>query len=131
MSRARGQSKEAKTTMKKSSPNEKEAETGEMLRLAEKNLERVLRELDATIGDLEARGEGAQGRAKAVTTDVRKAIQTVFDERHRIEKLDEKNGDTGAGEGFDLDAARAEIGRRLARLRERSAAGEVSGQPDG
>ncbi len=117
--------------MKKSSPNEKEAETGEMLRLAEKNLERVLRELDATIGDLEARGEGAQGRAKAVTTDVRKAIQTVFDERHRIEKLDEKNGDTGAGEGFDLDAARAEIGRRLARLRERSAAGEVSGQPDG
>jgi len=93
-----------------------------MLRLAERNLARVLRELDATIAELEGRGEGAGARAKAVTADVRKAIQTVFDERHRIDKLDEKKNETGGGAGLDLDAARAEIGRRLARLRARSGA---------
>lgn len=100
-----------------------------MLRLAERNLARVLRELDATIAELEGRGEGAGARAKAVTSDVRKAIQTVFEERHRIDKLDEKNGETGGGAGLDLDAARAEIGRRLARLRARSGAEAGAEQP--
>lgn len=98
-----------------------------MLDLAERNLARVLIELDAIVAELEARGEGAEGRAKVTAADVRKAIQTVFEERHRIEKLDAKSGDGGAGGGLDLDAARAEVGRRLARLRQRNRSGDVSG----
>ncbi|PID37137.1 MAG: hypothetical protein CR993_01735 [Rhodobacterales bacterium] len=99
-------------------PNGKEVGDGRMLVLAKRNLERVLDELDATLAELEARAEGAGPKAKAASVDVRKAIQVVFEERHRIEKLTEKDSG-GSGGGLDLDAAREEIRRRIARIRER------------
>jgi hypothetical protein len=116
--------------MKTKSPKQQDTGPGEMLGLAERQLARVLTVLDEVIGELEARQDGAQVRARTAATDVRKAIQTVFDERQRIDKLDGKIGDSNSGPGFDLEAARAEIGRRLDRLRQRSGAGGVSGEPE-
>jgi hypothetical protein len=117
--------------MKTKCPDKQETEAGALLVLAERNLARVLAGLDEVIAEIEARQAGAEVRAKATAIDLRKALQTVFDERQRIEKLDSKIGDGGGGAGLDLDAARAEIGRRLDRLRQHGCAGRVSGEPDG
>ncbi|QUS35147.1 hypothetical protein [Falsirhodobacter algicola] len=48
--------------------------------------------------------------------DLRAALHMVMDERTRLEKLRRQAGE-GGGTGIDLDAARDEIGRRLACLR--------------
>ncbi|GGD40560.1 hypothetical protein GCM10011358_25610 [Sinisalibacter lacisalsi] len=117
--------------MSEKRPNRTEATDGNLLHVAERHLESVLRELDAILDELQARKGGAEVKAKAASADVRKAIGIVFEERHRIEKLHGKNGTGGRGEGLDLDEARAEIGRRLARLRKHRGAGGVSGGAGG
>lgn len=61
-------------------------------------------------------GEDIKESAKLVR-DLRAATQLVLEERNRVDKLrKEAAGSVGAGT-LDLDAARDEIGRRLARLR--------------
>lgn len=53
-----------------------------------------------------------------VIRDLRSALQLVFEERAKVAKLSE-DGSGGCGErALDLDAARVEIGRRLALLRD-------------
>lgn len=117
--------------MKETRPRGTDTDEGNLLRLADRQIERILRELDEIIEELRARTSGADTKARAAAADLRKAIQTVFEERHRIGKLEGKDGSNAAGDGLDLDAARAEIGSRLARLREHASADEVSGRPDG
>lgn len=53
-----------------------------------------------------------------VMRDLRAALQIVFEERAKVAKLKEDIGVGDAGRALDLDAARTEIGRRLARLRD-------------
>lgn len=113
--------------MKKQCPKRPGEGPAEILDIAERHLRRVLAALDAAIDDVETRGAAASAQARSAASDLRKAIQTVFEERQRIEKLDP--GKQDAGDGFDLDAARAEIGRRLARLRERGGTERLSGEP--
>ncbi|MCB1337036.1 MAG: hypothetical protein KDK10_06135 [Maritimibacter sp.] len=95
--------------------------------MAEKNFARVLRELDELADELEAREGDAPARAARLASEARNAIQAIFNERHRLAKLTEDSGETGAAE-LDLDAARAEIGRRLALLRKHR---DAAGVPDG
>lgn len=59
----------------------------------------------------------AKAAAQAVK-DLRTAFQMVMEERARVEKLRRQVAGVGAGSELDLDAARAEIGRRLACLRD-------------
>ncbi len=94
--------------------------------LAEKNFTRVLTALDALADELQGRQDDAVAKAAKLAGEARGAIQTIFNERQRIAKLDD---DTSAVHGaeLDLDAARIEIGRRLALLRERGGAEGVSG----
>ncbi|HHC30246.1 MAG TPA: hypothetical protein ENK80_06795, partial [Rhodobacterales bacterium] len=66
-----GATREAKTKVKNNSPTDIEKNARDMLRLAERNLARMLAELDATISELESRGDGAGARSKAVSADVR------------------------------------------------------------
>ena len=80
-------------------------------------------------GGLEGRGRGARkadpaavgdGLKEAVrlARDLRAATQLMLEERNRVDKLrKEIAGGGGAGGALDLDAARSEIGRRLACLR--------------
>lgn len=69
---------------------------------------------DVRSGNLEQAKAAVQG-----VRDLRTALQMVMDERTRVEKLRRQFAGVAAGRelAFDFDAARAEIGRRLARLR--------------
>jgi hypothetical protein len=63
---------------------------------------------------------GRDGDAKAVAQavkDLRAAFQMVMEERTRVEKLRKQVAGAVDGRAIDFDAARAEIGRRLACLR--------------
>lgn len=87
----------------------------QMLDIAESNVMRTLRTLDSVITEIEENRHDTQGKAKTTVADLRRAIQTVFDERTRIAKL---HGQDDAEHGIaDLDTARAEIRGRLSRLR--------------
>lgn len=72
--------------------------------------------------------EGELGEIKAAVRavkDLREAFQIVMDERTRVDKLRKQvAGAAGGGAGeLDFAAARAEIGRRLARLRDAGGGG--------
>lgn len=57
-------------------------------------------------------------KAPGQARELRQALQAVLTERAIIERLREEEAGGGGGAGLDLDAARAEIGRRLACLRD-------------
>lgn len=59
----------------------------------------------------------AKVAAQAVK-DLRVAFQMVMEERVRVEKLRRQVAGVAGDNALDFDAARAEIGRRLARLRD-------------
>lgn len=63
----------------------------------------------------QGRLDEVKATAQAVR-DLKVAFQLAMDERTRVEKL--RKDDSGAGTGHAFDAARVEIGRRLARLRD-------------
>ncbi|RSK33530.1 hypothetical protein EJA01_09565 [Rhodovulum iodosum] len=93
-----------------------------MLEEAEAHYRRTIHALDAIIGEIEA---GHSQRAKALKgalSDLGKAAQTAFDERERVEKRLRTETGGECGYALDLAEARAEIGRRLDRLRAAQAA---------
>lgn len=97
--------------------------------LAEKNFNRVLRALDALADDLHGREDSAVAKAAKLAGEARSAIQTIFNERQRLAKLDDDTSRALRAE-LDLDAARVEIGRRLALLRQRSGPAALSGDAE-
>lgn len=65
-------------------------------------------------GDLSELKDGVR-----VMRDLRSALQIVFEERAKLAKLrEDRDGGSAGARALDLDAARDEIGRRLARLRD-------------
>lgn len=81
--------------------------------------------------------EGKPGAGKEAVTyakDFRAALQTVLNERATVDKL-RKQQPGGVAEGvgerdLDFTAARDEIGRRLACLRDAGGGGGISGRVD-
>jgi hypothetical protein len=72
----------------------------------------------------EARGAASEATAREMATytkDISGALKTLITERQHVEKLRRDAGDLAGGRDFDLDAARDEIGRRLACLRDAGA----------
>lgn len=70
--------------------------------------------------------QGEAGEAKAAmqaVKDLRTALQMVMDERTRVEKLRRQVDGVVRDYALDFDAARDEIGRRLARLRDAGGCG--------
>ncbi|MCE2739187.1 MAG: hypothetical protein ACK5PT_07155 [Cereibacter sp.] len=70
--------------------------------------------------------QGSVDEVKAATQavkDLKAAFQLVMDERTRIEKLRKQVAGVVHGYAIDFDAARAEIGRRLACLRDAGGGG--------
>ncbi|MDH2327610.1 hypothetical protein [Falsirhodobacter xinxiangensis] len=90
------------------------AETEELYREVAGELALARRKLGE--GDL-----GEVGNAVKAVKDLRAALQMVMDERTRVEKLRKQVGGIVGGGALDLGAARDEIGRRLARLRDAGA----------
>jgi hypothetical protein len=86
------------------------------------NAEDWLRDVAKNLaGAVQAIKAGQFAELKDATTsirDLRLAVSMVNDERNRVEKFRKQvTGDIATGE-LDLDAARVEIGRRLACLRD-------------
>jgi hypothetical protein len=85
--------------------------TEEMYREAAENLTRAIREVR----------KGKLDDAKATQTavrDMKTAFAMVMDERSRVDKLRRNIAGLVGGQGLDFHAARDEIGRRLACLRD-------------
>ncbi|WP_420344662.1 hypothetical protein [Paenirhodobacter sp.] len=94
-----------------SSPVNLLEETETLYREMAEELARALQEL--------RQGEARDAKvAVAAVKDLRTAFQMVMDERTRVEKLRKQVAGVVHGNDLDFDAARAEIGRRLARLRD-------------
>lgn len=69
---------------------------------------------------------GETGEAKAAiqaVKDLRSVFQTVMDERTRVDKLRKQVAGAVGDHALDFDAARVEIGRRLACLRDAGGGG--------
>jgi hypothetical protein len=88
-----------------------------LLEEAEEHYRRTIRALNEIIQEVEAGNSERARMLRGALTDLGKAAQTAFDERLRVEKrLRESSGFAG-DYSLDLAEARAEIGRRLDRLR--------------
>ncbi|MBD3764738.1 MAG: hypothetical protein IE927_08390 [Rhodobacterales bacterium] len=83
----------------------------------------IAEELAEAMRDIRAGRGGDIAAAKKAVRDLRDAFQIVMDERARVEKLRRQVAGVVAGGELDLDAARDEIGRRLARLRDGGSGG--------
>jgi hypothetical protein len=92
------------------------AETEDLYRLAAEDLARARRGLRG------GRPEEARAALQAVK-DLKQAFEWVMDERTRIEKLRKQVAGVVGTNALDFDAARAEIGRRLACLRDAGGGG--------
>lgn len=88
-------------------------------------LDHALRVFDAAAADVAAAlaglqrsgGEGSHRTLQAVR-DLQAALAVLMDERVKIDRLRNQVAGVVGGRPLDLDAARDEIGRRLARLRD-------------
>ncbi|MCZ8079722.1 MAG: hypothetical protein RSE12_13090 [Fuscovulum sp.] len=88
-------------------------------------LTHALRVFDAAAADVAAalvalRDSGADGSGRTLQAvrDLQAALAVLMDERVKIDRLRNQVAGVVGGRTLDLDAARDEIGRRLARLRD-------------
>ncbi|MEZ5754399.1 MAG: hypothetical protein R3D90_06430 [Paracoccaceae bacterium] len=88
-------------------------------------LDHALQVFDAAAADVAAaleamRGQEADGSARTLLAvrDLQAALAVLMDERVKVDKLRNQVAGVVGERALDLDAARAEIGRRLARLRD-------------
>ncbi|WP_146195167.1 hypothetical protein [Pararhodobacter marinus] len=93
---------------------------------AERQLAAYGAELDALIETIGSGDVTASRELATLVASLRKALEAVFSERAKLEKIAESTGPR-RGE-LDLDAAGAEVRRRMARLR---AAQDPRGFPEG
>ena len=89
-----------------------------VLGVTERLYEEAVIELERTMNALKA-GEFSEVKAaQAAIRDLRETAQHVLRERGKVDQLRKQiAGHVGAGGALDLESARAEIGRRLACLR--------------
>lgn len=90
----------------------------DLLWVAQRQLERAVVKLQLVIEQVESGRFDQMAEAKKVTDNLTSFIRLYMDERNKVDKL-RKNlaGAVGTGE-LDFTAARDEIGRRLALLRD-------------
>ena len=115
--------------MKKRNPGTGEDALRHLVPQAERQLAAYGAELDAVIEDIRAGKFGSSRELATVVSALRKALEAVFSERAKLEKIVEQSGKRGGGD-MDLAAARAEVRRRMDRLRAAFGAGEISQEPE-
>ena len=98
----------------------------DILLIAEKHFDRMLRRTEEIITTLEDENTGVSKEAAACIRDLSKAVQTALDERAKLEKLRKHKAGIVHEYALDFDKARDEIGRRMARLRGSRGTGGVS-----
>lgn len=110
--------------MEKNDPRKGEGDLRHLVAQAERQFWASGEALDAAISDIKAGKFGASKDLSALVAGLRKGLEAVFSERAKLEKFDPEIGQ-GTGE-LDLDAARAEVRRRMDRLRVTYGARELS-----
>ena len=98
----------------------------DLLEVANNHYEEALKALDRFTKDLKEGKDVKVGDLVRTASDLRKATQTLFDERKRIAERKKTETDAGDDAALDLEAARSEIGSRLDRLRRSRRTGAVS-----
>ena len=98
----------------------------DILTVAEQHLERSADDLNWVINQIKAGDTSRAKEVSGIVTMLGKALQSALDERVRVEKLRRQDAGIVADYALDFDAARDEIGRRLARLRAAGGGGGVS-----
>ena len=94
------------------------AEPDSVLGVTERLYEEAVIELERTMNALKAGQFNEVKAAQAAIRDLRETAQHVLRERGKVDQLRKQiAGHVGAGGALDLESARAEIGRRLACLR--------------
>ncbi|EEW24084.1 hypothetical protein [Rhodobacter ferrooxidans] len=94
-----------------------------LLRATEELYREIAEELILAVRKVRA-GETAEARtAMQAVKDLRAAFQMVMDERTRVDKLRKQVAGAVHDGALDFDAARVEIGRRLACLRDAAGGG--------
>jgi hypothetical protein len=92
----------------------------DMLAVAEAMYRYAAVELNRTIDAIRGGAFGEVKSAQTAIRDLRATASQVLEERGKLDKLRKHAaGQLGPGGEIDFDAARAEIGRRLACLRDR------------
>jgi len=117
--------------MTKDNPRQGEAGPPDIVSVAEWHLGETSKVLRMVITDIEAGKFGTAKELGGTVASLRKALEAVFSERAKLQRIEAAGatgttGTTGAGE-LDLGAARAEIGRRMDRLRASAGPGGISG----
>lgn len=103
-------------------------DTTHLVAQAERQLAAAGETLDAVLLDIKAGKFGTARETSAAVTALRKALEAVFSERAKLEKLSQD--DTTNGPELDLEKAFAEVRRRMARLRAIYGSGDVSETTD-
>lgn len=98
----------------------------DILSIAEKHFGRMLHRAEEIIEMLEEENNDVSKEAAVRIRDLGKAMQTTLDERSKLEKLRKHTAGIVHEYALDFDAARDEIGRRMARLRDSADSGGVS-----
>lgn len=103
--------------MTEDTPNGEGLSAVRVLEIANNHFDRALDELDKNLTKMDlAEKAGATELAKAIQ-DTRKATQILFEERVKVDQFRKKTTGVAYDYAIDLDAARDEVGRRLALLR--------------
>jgi hypothetical protein len=108
-------------------PETGDASTDRAFEEANAMFHRAIGALGDLVRRLEAGEFEATSDADTAVRKIDKSLELVMKERQRLEERKRKDiGAGSAGIAIDFDAARDEIGRRLARLRAASSSGSVS-----
>lgn len=107
-------------------PNEEISRAESLLLVAEKHVERLIGAVEDAIQRVAADKDAPAGASINLSRDLSKGLQTLFEERSRIDKLRKYTTGAEQGDAIDFEQARAAIGRRLARLRAAQDSGGIS-----
>ena len=89
----------------------------DILLIAENHFGRMLRRAEEIITLLEDEDSNVSKEAGPRLRELSKSVQTALEERAKLEKLKKQKAGIVHDYALDFDAARDEIGRRMARLR--------------
>ena len=104
---------------------EQDGSPGRMITVTQEHLQRSVDDLNGIIKAIKAGDISRTKDVTAIITLLGKALQSALDERTRVEKLRKTEAGVVNDYALDFDAARDEIGRRLARLRATGSGAEL------
>lgn len=100
-----------------------EESSSNVLKEAEAHFDRAITALGELLTRLESGDIKSKADTAATITDARRAMQTLFDERKKVEEQRRRSAGVVHYYALDFDAARDEIRGRLDRLRSSESSG--------